>query len=319
MKSPLSVLLALLLPFVTFFAAAQESGKPTIAILRFGGVAEQTTLSEYAVLDALLAEGYISDAERDQLSARQDLDGERIDIFFGDAGWDLATANLMVDDALGREADILVALTTPVTRAALNATEEMDDPPLALFASVFNPIEAGIANSSCDKPAHTTGAELRAPYDRALSLMQELVPDLDSVGVIHSVSEISGASGADEIHALAAEREIEVEEVAVIGLADFPLAAQSLADSAVDAIIAPIDAVTAQALPIISDIAFEKRHPIPVSRVGRGLSWRDGRRRHARPLRAGLAPGATADQRAGGRARHERDRHPRVHGRAPQR
>ena len=261
MKSPLSVLLALLLPFVTFFAAAQESDKPTVAILRFGGVAEQTTLSEYAVLDALMAEEFISEPERDQLGARQDLEGQRIDIFWGDAGWDLAAANLMVDDALGREADILVTLTTPVTRAALNATEDMDDPPPVLFASVYNPIEGGIASSSCEKPAHATGAELRAPYDRALALMQELVPDLDSVGVIHSVSEISGASGADEIRALAAAQEIEVKTMAVTGFSDFPLAAQGMADSAVEAMIAPIDAVTAQALPIISDIAIENGIP----------------------------------------------------------
>ena len=246
-----------LLALAGMVAIAQDSGKPTVAILRYGGTAGETTFSEFGVLDMLLAEGFISAEERETLDARQDLDGENVSIFWGDAGWDLATANLMVDDALGREADVLITLTTPVTRAAVNATADMDEPPALLFASVFNPVEAGIAASACGKPAHVTGSIIRTPYDRALSLLQEQNPDLDSIGVISSSSEISGISGSAQLSALAQAQGISVDKAAVIRLADFPPAAQSLADSAVDAIVAPIDAVTAQALPVISEIGNE--------------------------------------------------------------
>ena len=238
-------------------AAAQTSDKPTIAILRFGGTAEETTFSEIGVLYMLQADGFISAEERARLNLRQDLEGENLNIFWGDAGWDLATANLMVDDALGREAQVLITLTTPVTRAAVNATADLDEPPAVLFASVFNPVEAGIAASACDKPAHVTGSVIQAPYDRVLSLLREQNPELDSIGVISSSNEISGLTGAAEIGALAAAQGINVDQAVVMRLADFPLAAQSLADKAVDAIVAPIDAVTAQALPVISEIGNE--------------------------------------------------------------
>ena len=246
---------------VLSLAPAAADGNPVIAILRYGGTPEETTLSEYGVLDMLQASGYISADERDHLNSRQDLEGENITIFWGDGGWDLATVNLMVDDALGREADALVTVTTPVTRAAVNATSDMDDAPPVLFASVFNAAEAGIAASACDKPANATGSVIVAPYERTLALLQEQNPTLGSIGVISSSSEISGVAGGDEVSALAEALGLSVERVAVTAISDFPLAAQSLADAAVDAIVAPIDATTAQALPIISDIANDNGIP----------------------------------------------------------
>ena len=242
-------------------APAAAVGNPVVAILRYGGTPEETTLSEYGVLDMLQAGGYISADEREHLDRRQDLEGENITIFWGDGGWDLATVNLMVDDALGREADALVTVTTPVTRAAVNATSDMDDAPAVLFASVFSAAEAGIAASSCDKPANATGSVIVPPYARTLALLQEQNPMLSNIGIISSSSEISGVAGGDEVSALAEALEMSVERVAVTTISDFPLAAQSLADAAVDAIVAPIDAITAQALPVISDIANDNGIP----------------------------------------------------------
>ena len=257
-----------LLALLTFAAAAslplvsgQGVDNPTIAILRYGGTANETTFSELGVLDILQAAGAISAAERDLLDQRIDLEGEHINIFWGDAGWDLALANLMIDDALGREADALIALTTPVARAAANATADMDDPPPVLFASVFSPTDAGIAESTCEKPANITGSVIVAPYQRTLALLGEQNPDIVSIGVLSSSSEISGVAGGDEVEALAQERGWNVKRLAVNALSDFPLAAQSLADDLVDAIVAPIDAVTAQALPVLSGIANESGIP----------------------------------------------------------
>lgn len=252
------ILTLLLLPGL---AALAEDHIPTLAILRYGGTEGETTWSEFGVLHMLEAEGYISADERAQLAMRQNLEGENINVFFGDAGWDLATANLMVSDALGRGADALVTLTTPVTRAAANATAGMDDPPTALFASAFNPVEAGIMESACEKPANMTGSQIIAPYERALSLLMEQNAGLESVGIIHSTSEISGVAGAARLAELAEGAGLTVEVAAVVSLSDFPAAAQGLQGAGVDAIVAPIDALTAQALPVISQVANETGIP----------------------------------------------------------
>ena len=241
--------------------AGQNGDNPTVAVLRYGGTPEETTFSEYGVLDMLQATGMISADERVHLDTRQDLEGENINIFWGDGGWDLALVNLMVDDALGRGADVLIALTTPVARAAANATSDLDDAPPVLFASVFSPTDAGIAESSCDKQTNVTGSVIVAPYQRTLALLGEQNPDMSSIGILSSSTEISGLAGGDTVEALAGELGLEVKRLAVNTLSDFPLAAQALADEFVDAIVAPIDAVTAQALPVLSGIANENGIP----------------------------------------------------------
>ena len=258
MKTRIAIVLCLL----SFIGLAHADDNTLVAILRYGGTDGETTYSEYGVLEMLQAAGLINAEEREQLDTRSDVDGEHISIFWGDAAWDLANANLMVDDALGRGADVLITLTTPVTRTAINATADMDEPPGILFASVFNPAEAGIAQSACEKPDHVSGSVIQAPYERLLSLLQTQNPELSGIGVLFSSGEITGSSGADEIAALAEDLGISVSEAAVNNLADFPVAAQSLADSDVDAIVAPIDAVTAQALPVIAGIANESGIPV---------------------------------------------------------
>ena len=269
--------------------SAQDEDNPTVAILRYGGAAEETTFSEYGVLDMLQARA-IFGGRAPIAGYAPGLGGREYRHLLGRRRLGSGDRQLMVDDALGREADVLITVTTPVTRAALNATADMDEPPPLLFASVFNPLEAGIAQPVCDKPAHATGSEIRAPYERALAVLMEQNPNLSVIGVISSSSEISGITGAAQISALAQAQGIDVERTAVISLPDFPLAARSLADAAVEAIIAPIDAVTAQALPS-SARSQREWHPLSLSGAGRGLSWRYLRRRLHAALRAGLALG----------------------------
>ena len=258
-------MLRLMLAIIAFALpslAAADGDNPIVAILRYGGTNAELTWSEFGVMEMLQATGYISADDREGLDLRQDFEGDNITIIFGDAAWDLALANLMIDDALGRDADVLVTLTTPVTRAAINATADMDDAPPVLFASVFSPDDAGIIKTACDKPANATGSQIEPPYARSIALLQEHDPDLASIGIIHTVSEITGVVGAEYLTAMAEEAGIAVEQAAVNNLADFPAATGSLQDKGVEAIIAPIDAVTAQALPVISQVANESGIPV---------------------------------------------------------
>ncbi len=60
-------------------ALAQDDGKPTIAILRYGGTT-LTALAEKGILDMFEAYALINAEERATLDAAEDLDGERINI-----------------------------------------------------------------------------------------------------------------------------------------------------------------------------------------------------------------------------------------------
>ena len=143
-----AVLIFLLL---TPFAATAQDERPTIAILRYGA-SSLMSLAEKGMLDMLQAYELVNDEERAILDKSQDLDGERISVIYRDAGYDLPTANIMVEDALDREADVLVTLATTVSQIAANITADMDDPPPIIFAIVTAPYFAGLPTRPASKP-----------------------------------------------------------------------------------------------------------------------------------------------------------------------
>ena len=138
-------------------ALAQDE-KPTIAFLRYAGTAPVAEATE-GILDSLEAYGYLTSAERAALNESFDLNGENINLLYRDAGFDLPSVNLMVEEVIDKGADALVTITTQVAQIAVNATRDMEDPPAILFSLVTTPFTAGIAESSCIKPAHVAGTQ----------------------------------------------------------------------------------------------------------------------------------------------------------------
>ena len=242
-------------------ALAQADEKPTIAIMSFG-YHSNVNLSVKGTLDMLQAYGYIDQEERAVLDQRQDLEGEGINIFWGDAAYDIGFANLMVRDALDRDPDALITITTPVAQIAANATLDMEDPPIVIFNVVSNPYAAGIADASCIKPAHISGSQFLAPYDRIVPLMLMQNPDMQVVGTIFTSNEPSGVFGASQISAIGEALGLQVESASIISVADLTIAAEGLVSKGIEAFILPTEATVASGLPTIIQVANE--HGLPV-------------------------------------------------------
>lgn len=77
-------------------AAAQDDGKPTIAFLYcLSSLSNDLALKGF--LNVMQAYGFINSVERVALNEEEDLEGEKLSVFRGDAGGDLPTANLLVN------------------------------------------------------------------------------------------------------------------------------------------------------------------------------------------------------------------------------
>ena len=241
--------------------AAQSDDKPKIAILRFGFFPTLHWM-EGALLDTLALYGWLSADERESLRERQDLQGEKLDIVWGDADFDFSSVTIMVDQALDEGADVLVALSTPVTQVAVNQTLPLDDPPVILFAGVHNPAQAGIAKAPCLKPAHVTGSQSIVDYDAIVPLLLQLQPDLQVIGTIYNSSETSGVHGARRIQEIGESLGLDVKVASVVGLADIALATDGLVSKGVEAILIPNDLSIGQSVTLIATMALE--YDIPV-------------------------------------------------------
>ncbi len=252
------LILALLLPL----SMVQAEGGPTVAILSFGEL-PTNDVTEGAILDILESYGFFSADEGEILRSRADLDGEHIHIFWGSANFDLPTANLMVQQALDEDPAVLITLSATVTQMAVNATEGMENPPAILFTSVFNPFEAGIAESPCIKPDHVTGALSTTPYEDLLDLMLTHYPHIETIGTVFNTSQASGVVGASEIKRIAEFWDMTVESAAITGVDELIAAAESLIDKGVQAFVMPIDLrMDAAGLPIL--VALSNEYGIPV-------------------------------------------------------
>ncbi len=249
------------------WSAAGAGGKPTIAMLRLGDFAS-VVVTENAILDALQARGFINAEERALTAQRQDLQGENLNIIWGNAGFDLSLVPIMIDNAIDQDADVLLTTTTMVTQAAVDTTLDMDDPPAVLFTSVATPYYAGIADAPCIKPDHVTGFQVPVPYEEIVPMLLSHNPDLKTIGAIFQSTSLPGAFGAKSIEQIAEALGLAVETSAIAALPDLRAATQGLINKGVEAILLPADNNMSLGLPIIAGIALENNIPVYYSVSG---------------------------------------------------
>ncbi|MCY3573899.1 MAG: ABC transporter substrate binding protein [Chloroflexi bacterium] len=253
LRKTLLVLIVLSL-LMTPVALAQGDGKPTIAILRFGRTA-LNELTRTGILDTLQAYQFINADERALLNAEEDLEGERINIIWGNGGMDLPTANIMVENALDRGADILLPLMTPVAQIAANLTQDLEQPPLVLFSIVSAPYTAGIAEAPCIKPAHIAGTQARVPFEQIVSLLRTQQPDISLVGTMVNAAEPNSVNGVEQIIMHSEALGMTVEAAPITSLPDVPVATQTLLDKGVEAILISGSSLEVRGTPSIVEVA----------------------------------------------------------------
>ena len=248
-------------------AAMGQSETPTVALLSFGTSPIPYSVTEKAIVQVLELDGFLS-ADEYNFEERGDIEGENLHVLSLEAGWALDRLNIMVEHALDHDADVLVAFTTPVAQAALNATLDMDDPPAVIFASVYFPFEAGLGDSPCIKPGHVAGSQIIPPYELLVELIKTQQPDIETLGAIFSSDQLSGVLGAQEVAAVAGAHGIEVIEGAVTQPIDFDAAINGLASRGAQALLLTIDTVNSRNITTVVGIANEHELPVYFPSIG---------------------------------------------------
>ena len=248
-------------------AAMGQSDTPTVALLSFGTSPIPYSVTEKAIVQVLELDGFLS-ADDYNFEERGDIEGENLHVLSLEAGWALDRLNIMVEHALDHDADVLVAFTTPVAQAALNATQDMDDPPAVIFASVYFPFDAGLGDSPCIKPGHVTGSQIIPPYELLVELIKTQQPDIETLGAIFSSDQLSGVLGAQEVAAVAGAHGIDVVEGAVTQPIDFDAAINGLASRGAQALLLTIDTVNSRNISTVVGIANEHELPVYFPSIG---------------------------------------------------
>lgn len=251
--------------------AAQTPEKPSVALLSFGISPGAPSVTVQQILHQLYLDGYLSADDIEALDSQSEIDGENIQIALMEAGWQYNRLGNMVEAALDRDVDVIVAFTTPVAQAAIQATRDLDDPPAVIFASTFYPFAAGLAEAPCVKPSHVTGSQIVPPYELLIDLALAQQPGLTRLGTVFSADQISGVEGSREVVAIGEARGLEVIQAAVTQPVDFIAAVDGLASRGVEALIPSIDSITSRGLPAVVSTASENLMPVYYPSLG-GIS-----------------------------------------------
>lgn len=255
------LLLLMLLPQAGY---AQEKEKPSVWFLSYSDYGSMLIIST-AMADVLEAYGFIDPTDRPEARVFQQLgatENSTIEHNSSNASQQLDLVRGMVAAALDNEPDVLVTVSAPVTLAAIQATQDLPNPPAIFFADVYNVYDTGIAQADCIKPAHVAGVETVTHYDQIVDLLLLQDPDIRSVGTIHDSSDAAGIYGAGQIAELGEARGLTVEQTAVNSLADLPLAMNGLVSKGIEAILLPFDDTLLAGMPIVANIANDEGIPV---------------------------------------------------------
>jgi len=219
----------------------------------------QVGILQYLTHNALdeAREGFI-----DALEEAGFVDGENIKITILNPETDASTMAKQAKD-LVRKSDLILAIATPAASAVVNEAKEQGlDVPI-LFTAVTDPVDAELIASNEHPGGNVTGTNDMNPIHEQISLVKQLVPDAERLGIIYTASETNSEFQANIAKSEAEAVGLEVMIRTITSVNDLQQVANALADD-VDVLYIPTDNAIAGAMGIVKDVIAAKRIPAVV-------------------------------------------------------
>lgn len=152
------------------------------------------------------------------------VDGENLSIELQNPQGDQSTLTNIANTYASSGNDLFVAIATPPAQAL---AQVIDDRPI-VFASVTDPVAAALVDSLEAPGGNITGTSDQLPPDEQLEMLQEIVADLGTIGIVYSSSEVNAEVQAAAFREVAEAAGIEVHVATVINSSEVAQAAESL-------------------------------------------------------------------------------------------
>jgi putative tryptophan/tyrosine transport system substrate-binding protein len=212
-----------------------------------------TQIVEHPALDAA-KKGFV-----DYLNENGFKENEKVVYDFQSAQGDMNTATSIAQKFASDKVDMILAIATPTTQAAAQATKEIP----IVFTAVTDPVVTKIVKSM-DKPGgNITGTSDMNPIKEQLQLIKEVKPQAKKVGVIYNSGEANSVVQIKLAKSLAPQLGLELVERAVTNSSEVKQAAESL--SGIDAVYVPTDNTVVSALDSVLMVAKKSRIPVIAS------------------------------------------------------
>ncbi|MDD3999823.1 MAG: ABC transporter substrate-binding protein [Bacilli bacterium] len=195
----------------------------------------------------------------DGLAAEGFIDGENIRITIRNPQANAPTLSLQAKE-LVRKSDLILAIATPAASAVVNEAKEQGKNTPILFTAVTDPVDAKLIDSNEAPGGNVTGTNDMNPITEQISLVKQLVPDAEKLGIIYTASETNSEVQANIAKIEAEKLGLEVIVSTIQVITDLQPVANQLA-SEVDALYIPTDNLIAGTMGVVKDILLAKKIP----------------------------------------------------------
>lgn len=166
----------------------------------------------------------IYDGVKEGLAEAGYVEGENLEIALENPQGDMSTLTSIANTYAQGDEDLYVAIATP---PAVALAQVITDKPI-VFASVTDPVAAGLVDSM-DKPGgNVTGTSDQIPPDRQLAVLQEILPELETLGIVYTSSEVNAEVQAKAMQEAAEAAGITVKVATIVNANELGQAAESL-------------------------------------------------------------------------------------------
>lgn len=190
-------------------------------------------------------------------------EGDTVRFDYRNAEGDVPTARSLAQKFVGDKVDAIITIGTPASQAAMAATQDTKTIPV-FFSAVADPYGAGLAGKKegdtvvrdpAAHPDNVTGVQAFPPVEAGIKLIQEVLPQAKTVGLLWNPSEPNSLATTLEARKVAGNLNLIIVEEPVAKPADAAAAAASFANKGIDAffvsttnsVVAGLDAVVAEA------------------------------------------------------------------------
>lgn len=196
----------------------------------------------------------------DQMKEEGFIDGQNVKFDIQNSQGDPNLAKTIADKFVGDKVDAILAITTPSSQAAAQATKGTDIP--VVFIAVSDAVGAGLIKS-LDQPTGTniTGVYSADPVEQQMDLVMEMVPDLKQVGLIYNAGEANSVSNINRAKQYLESKGFKVVEAPVASSNEVQAAAQSLVGR-VQAVFVPQDNTVISALEALLKVLQDNKIPL---------------------------------------------------------
>lgn len=185
--------------------------------------------------------------------------GKTVTILYENAQGNIAMTSQIAASFASRKPDVAVGISTPSAQSLIQPMAKQGIP--VVFAAVTDPLEARLVSNLDKRSENVTGVSDGLPLRPQLELIQKLIPNVTTIGVLYNPGEANSAKAVSKLQALAPEMGLSVVLATTSKTAETLMAAMSLLGKA-QVIFIPNDNTAMASIGGV--VAFGRANMLPV-------------------------------------------------------